>query len=155
MGLPSYMRSVVDRHVVMTLPIDSDSILNLDPSQLCNGEASRLLWRRGWILKFFRKVPGLQRITDLDLTLCRMLSMSEYISCALRKQADSATLAETLKSESSGRHYQLQRLTTRLYPLPCQKPTYEPLQLYCQFRYNNVKFAFLWDLTLLKIALLV
>jgi len=28
-------------------------------------------------------------------------------------QADSATLAETLKSESSRRHYQLQRLTTR------------------------------------------
>jgi len=33
-------------------------------------------------------------------------------------QAGSATLAETLKSESRGRHYQLQRLTTRRYPLP-------------------------------------
>ena len=62
------MRSVVDRNVVMwrmavcefhmTLPIDCDGILNLDPSLLCNGEASRLLCGRGWILKLFRKVPG-------------------------------------------------------------------------------------------------
>ena len=114
--------------------------LKIDPSQLCNGDVSRLLCGRGCIWKFFRKVPGLQRVTDLDLTQCRMPSMSEHISCALRKQG-SATLAETLKSESSGRYYQLQRLTTRRYPLPCQEPIYEPLLLYCQFRYNNAKFC--------------